>query len=392
MIADGGNIDCIASRCKLCGTENPPTYDLSPSPRAAQAFGDLPESEIATSLQLYQCQNCGLVYLNAQPVSYYRSVVRSTHLSKPLTELRALLASDLSKELLESSGETKSVFEVGAHRGENLAIFKRSGFTAFGCEYISGSTELLKEIDHAQVWDISLDQEELEAPLNGKIFDCVVSFNFLEHFVNPLLCLKNIFKILRSGGIGYIEVPDFDSISRSGNALEFIPDHLSYFTKRSLQFGLAAAGFEIIETRSLWDNYILGCRFRKPDLVLWENFQRNRSSLEAELAHLREDVKCRNEECFIWGAGHQSLFMLVHFGVASIFAGIIDSSPAKIGKYASGLTLPIFGPNELASRGPVCVLVCAGGFNSEIIESLKHYPNVASVYEVSDGRIKRVRS
>ena len=50
---------------------------------------------------------------------YHRSVVRSTHLSKPLTELRALLASDLSKELLESSGETKSVFEVGAHRGKS---------------------------------------------------------------------------------------------------------------------------------------------------------------------------------------------------------------------------------------------------------------------------------
>ena len=64
VIADGGNIDCIASRCKR-GTENPPTYDLSPPPRAAQAFGDLPESEIATSPQLYQCQNCGLVFLNA---------------------------------------------------------------------------------------------------------------------------------------------------------------------------------------------------------------------------------------------------------------------------------------------------------------------------------------
>ena len=91
--------------------------------QAAQYFDDVYEPGQIENLNVLECPRCGLVYLNSDPVPYYRSVKRNTQLSSELTALRTRLAESLKHSLRLAGHQKPSLFEVGAHTGENLEYF-----------------------------------------------------------------------------------------------------------------------------------------------------------------------------------------------------------------------------------------------------------------------------
>ncbi len=55
--------------------------------------------------------------------------------------------------------------------------------------------------------DIVSDAETLNSIENNS-FDYIIASHVLEHFENPILAIKNFYRVLKSGGIAYIIVPD----------------------------------------------------------------------------------------------------------------------------------------------------------------------------------------
>jgi SAM-dependent methyltransferase len=81
--------------------------------------------------------------------------------------------------------------------------------------------------------------------------DLVVMNNSLEHVWDPQRVVKNIRRMLRPGGIGFIELPNPGSLCRRLQGDRFwggfhFPRHLNFFTRASLRRIFADNGFEIV--------------------------------------------------------------------------------------------------------------------------------------------------
>ena len=73
----------------------------------------------------------------------------------------------------------------------------------------------------------------------------------------------------------------------------------------------------------------------------------------------------------MWSAGHQSLATISNLSLTNYVATIIDSAPAKQGKYAPASGLPIMAPEYLDEGQIRTVLLMAAGFNDEIAKLIR---------------------
>jgi len=82
-----------------------------------------------------------------------------------------------------------------------------------------------------------------------KFFDIVVMSSFLEHEINPLPLLKNCYKKMKSGGVIIIKVPNYNSVNRRVRGAKWCgfrwPDHVNYFTPKTLKEMAIKAGFKV---------------------------------------------------------------------------------------------------------------------------------------------------
>lgn len=80
-------------------------------------------------------------------------------------------------------------------------------------------------------------------------FTGVIMSAFLEHEINPYELLEQVHRTLSPGGSCVIKVPNYASVNRvirGKNWCGFrLPDHVNYFTPKSLSFMCKRAGFSI---------------------------------------------------------------------------------------------------------------------------------------------------
>ena len=79
-------------------------------------------------------------------------------------------------------------------------------------------------------------------------FDGILLHSFLEHETNPLPLLVGLHRILNNEGVVYIRVPNFSSLNRHVMGRKWCgfryPDHVNYFTVKSLGQMAEKAGFK----------------------------------------------------------------------------------------------------------------------------------------------------
>jgi SAM-dependent methyltransferase len=80
-------------------------------------------------------------------------------------------------------------------------------------------------------------------------FEAAVMRSYLEHELEPLGVLKEVYRVLKPGGIAVVKVPNFGSVNRRVMGRKWCgfryPDHLNYFTRSSLRKFAGACGFII---------------------------------------------------------------------------------------------------------------------------------------------------
>ena len=122
------------------------------------------------------------------------------------------------------------------------------------------------------------------------LFDVITSFEVVEHLVDPATELSNFLRLLRPGGILYVTTPNFSSISRtlSGRNWNVVryPEHLNYFTPRTLKLALASAGFPLVRSTTTGFSISRLSKSRNPSITTEYNNnpqntdQRLRESIE----------------------------------------------------------------------------------------------------------------
>lgn len=350
------------STCRVCGTPLPSETLLrfEDMPAAAQFLPDAAAlaQDRGEALDILQCTGCGLVQTGNPPVPYYREVVRAAAYSPEMRTFRqAQFAAFIEKYRLSG----KKIVEIGCGGGEYLGLLQQAGAEAYGLE--EGAESVARcTANGLRVTRGFIDRTDVV--LADGPFDGFATLNFLEHWPDPKATLAGIRHNLTFGGIGLVEVPNFDMILRNRLFAEFIRDHIFYFTRETLTTTLALCGFEVLECAEIWHGYILSAVVRKRPLCDVGSFDDARRTLQAEIDNFIE--RHRQHGIAIWGAGHQALATIALLGLGAGIRYVVDSAPFKQNRYTPASHLPIVSPDRLKSDPVGAVIVMAASYSDEV--------------------------
>jgi SAM-dependent methyltransferase len=214
-----------------------------------------------------RCRSCGLLFLNPRPSSYAREEIWAGRKPKGLEEYLNNLANYgavtksrlplFEKRVAELRSKyfpsgAVSILDIGASSGEFLEAARQAGWDTFGVE---PSTD---GVAKARAKGLNVVQSPAESlPFADGTFDLVHSNHVFEHLADPLAAAKEAWRVLRPGGVIFVEVPNqFDNIQffryrimgevpvRERNIRSI--HHLVFFSRKSLRRLLSIAGFSNI--------------------------------------------------------------------------------------------------------------------------------------------------
>ncbi|MCE5250875.1 class I SAM-dependent methyltransferase [bacterium] len=167
----------------------------------------------------------------------------------------------LSTVVGNHSWKGERILDVGCDMGGFLHTASR----LYGVEPI-GIDVVSQTVEHSKNLGIEAYQTEIEqAPMHLNEFSLITAIDLIEHVLDPVLFFQNIHNRLRPGGYFYLETPNVESmVYQTGRCISaitnghprgifqrlFPPEHLEYYTIKSMQYISAKCGLEILSVTS----------------------------------------------------------------------------------------------------------------------------------------------
>ena len=207
--------------------------------------------------RLVQCTDCRFTLLNPQPSNNKLAAIYGKNYflgtgreDKESTYGRLKIrTADLYLERLAEYGGIRRgrLLEIGCGSGAMLIAAARRGFEVTGVEYSEHACETARQ----RLANLGLKGEVICGEIDAVAhrigeFDACVMADVIEHVRDPRYCLQVLHGTLRMGGVMFIATPSLDSWSAkmmSTRWMEFKPEHLSYFSRSSLEGLLFAEGY-----------------------------------------------------------------------------------------------------------------------------------------------------
>lgn len=171
-----------------------------------------------------------------------------------LNKIRKLIPSRIGREIV------RKIFDVGAATGYFLDLAREIGWQTSGVEI----SEYAAKIAQAKGHEVFIgDLENLEIK---ERYDITTMWDVLEHLADPVKYLKLINNILNQDGVLAINTIDYGSCwarlwGRNWQAI-LPPEHLFYFSEKSLKRLLERSGFKIIEQSKIGKKFTLPYIFK----------------------------------------------------------------------------------------------------------------------------------
>lgn len=202
--------------------------------------------------KIVRCKSCGLMYrktmLGHYPIHFYGG---DEHHSQQVEEKQVLQLKDYAKSLpiaeqyLRGSSQRRTLLEIGSYYGEFLRLARERGFHVTGLEPNESLARRCKE----RYPDMVIHSRFLrDAAFAADSFDMVCLFHVIEHMNYPLEEMREIYRILKPGGVAVIETPRYDTIwfkLLKERERSVIPEHFYFFTRSSLSAMAEMAGFKV---------------------------------------------------------------------------------------------------------------------------------------------------
>lgn len=233
-----------------------------------------------------QCPECGLVWVNPQLTDSAVSQIYADGFKEKLGSSPQSISQFTYRRplaILSRYNRTGRLLDIGCFTGKFLVAARQAGWPQ-----VEG-TEISKQaIDFAaEYYGLTIHHGDLiSLDLPEKTYDAITLFDVIEHVSDPVLTLDRVHRLLRPGGVIYLETPHFNSIPRllfKEDWSVFFPWHRTYFTVHNMRLALENAGFVVKQAVavgilpfsrfSAWQAYI------SPQ----ENIQQNRSKRIARL-------------------------------------------------------------------------------------------------------------
>jgi 2-polyprenyl-3-methyl-5-hydroxy-6-metoxy-1,4-benzoquinol methylase len=210
---------------------------------------------------VFKCRECGFIFTQSHPGEegigrYYESenYISHTGTSKGIVNKMYLVARKfmLRKKvrlIIKSTGLKKgSLLDIGSGTGHFAAEAKKAGWEVRGVEISEKAREFSK-------LNFDLDVTADASSLKDGSFDCITLWHVLEHFQDPEACMRDIYRLLKPGGICIIALPNSDSLDakyyKEYWAAWDLPRHLWHFSPEVFTKFSKKSGFEIKDIKTL---------------------------------------------------------------------------------------------------------------------------------------------
>lgn len=202
---------------------------------------------------IVRCLNCGMIFVNPRPseealerfyAHYYPP--ESEKLWQEQME-KVFLVEGLAK--IKKLAPAGRLLDVGCGYGYFLDLMRSAGWVVTGVEISKDAARFAEEKLTLDVRHGSLE----DAALPSSSFDVVTLWYVLEHVREPHLLLREVWRVMKDGGLLIIRIPnrniDVDKVLASLGLGHFFlinpPRHLNDFSAKTLQFLLEKEGFDI---------------------------------------------------------------------------------------------------------------------------------------------------
>lgn len=204
---------------------------------------NLENIEAYSKVYLCKCLSCGLRFSRKKPSEeelekHYNGYKRNDYLS-PITIKRY---NELLDEF-EPFRKTNKIIDIGSGIGYFLDEAKKRDWEVYGTEFTDEAVSICAN-KGIKIKKGPLTSNNFEP----EMFDIITSFEVIEHINNPKEELSYLYSILRKGGLVYLTTPNFNSLLRyrlkSTYNIFVFPDHLTYYTQKSLKKLFNSNGFK----------------------------------------------------------------------------------------------------------------------------------------------------
>jgi SAM-dependent methyltransferase len=138
------------------------------------------------------------------------------------------------------------VLDIGCGAGELLLRLKELGCNAYGIDVDEITSKYLRETMNLNVVNCDIDNG---THFQADLFDVVVMRHSLEHTHNPVNVIHEVRRIMKSGGLLVIGVPNIDSFVSKITTDKWrgldIPRHLFHFNPSTISTLLYQIGFSV---------------------------------------------------------------------------------------------------------------------------------------------------
>jgi 2-polyprenyl-3-methyl-5-hydroxy-6-metoxy-1,4-benzoquinol methylase len=211
---------------------------------------------------IVRCRACGLAYVTPRPTAaelvalysderYYRNLNASPFGYPDYLGERWLLERLVVRRLatIEAHlGKPGRLLDVGCATGVLVEAAGRRGWSAVGVDVSTFAIAQCQsrglDVRHGDLWGTDLPRDH---------FDVVVLDDTIEHLVDPAGALREIRTLLRPGGLITLNTPNDGGWLRRVMGRHWFhckpPEHLYYFSPRTLSAMLERQGFHRVQTK-----------------------------------------------------------------------------------------------------------------------------------------------
>lgn len=249
-------------KCKFCSSNN--LILLYPSnknghEKAASHFA-CTNSEFGSHGDIVSCPDCGIIYLNEKTTqekisTYYEVVEDPTYfIEQPAREVTF---KNYLRKLERERPRKGKLLDVGTHTGLFVKIAKDSGWDATGVEPNKWSVDFAKKN-----YGISLINKSFSDNLfPPDTFDVITMWDVIEHFTDPILEIRKVYKYLKPGGMFVFSTVDPKSVLAKIMGTRwpwYMEMHRIFLDHQSAKHYLEKEGFEKVTFKPHWRNLSLG--------------------------------------------------------------------------------------------------------------------------------------
>lgn len=209
--------------------------------------------------KLSQCQRCRLIFYLPRPTP--ESLEQYYNASSYSEDYRASsmagykFASHRYQQFEKAFGQyaptlllanSQVLLDIGCGEGDFLSIAESKGWKVEGIELSRTSAQQAREKINGEVYVGEITTLDLPKAK----YDLITSYHVIEHLIDPIVMLQQIYELLRPGGAVLIETPNIGSLGARirGRKWSHIipPEHINYFDQNTLLSSLKRAGFKSI--------------------------------------------------------------------------------------------------------------------------------------------------